>query len=279
MPKGLIWDSINYSCSYDSVFTILYHIWNENPNYWSDVLSKYSEYSSTLCQNFYNVLNKKVSFEVVRNIVRNQLYEHNNTHFPIGDNYTYISMVLEALMGNRECAKVVWQCNVCGYVRSRPEMIIGTITNFVQQNNNPENRQTTISSLLGINTKKKKCGKCNQNGLTSFSRTAVYVSEILELMLFDCQLINLAPELELNIKFENRIYYYRLCGLIYSGQGHFVSRIIDKHGLIWFHDGIETGSICIEERMIDMLSDLTWLLIKGQKKLIYAFYKLQRIQN
>lgn len=29
----LSWDNINWSCAYDSTFTMLYGIWNENPSY------------------------------------------------------------------------------------------------------------------------------------------------------------------------------------------------------------------------------------------------------
>ena len=31
VPLGLIWDHNNYSCAYDSLFTILYNIWTDSP--------------------------------------------------------------------------------------------------------------------------------------------------------------------------------------------------------------------------------------------------------
>src|ERR1700691_5872065 len=33
-PLGLLWDSQDYSCSYDSLFTILYNIWQDAPLTW-----------------------------------------------------------------------------------------------------------------------------------------------------------------------------------------------------------------------------------------------------
>ncbi|TFK79135.1 hypothetical protein K466DRAFT_506089 [Polyporus arcularius HHB13444] len=34
---------------------------------------------------------------------------------------------------------------------------------------------------------------------------------------------------------------YCLCGIVYHKPSHFVSRIIDKSGGIWYHDGIANG--------------------------------------
>ncbi|KAH8071792.1 hypothetical protein BXZ70DRAFT_903014 [Cristinia sonorae] len=40
---------------------------------------------------------------------------------------------------------------------------------------------------------------------------------------------------------------YVLKGLIYLGCEHFVCRVIDAQGKVWYNDGIETGRLCIEE--------------------------------
>ena len=45
----------------------------------------------------------------------------------------------------------------------------------------------------------------------------------------------------------NEIHQLRLVGLIYFGQKHFTSRIIDKDKHVWYHDGMITGSRCISE--------------------------------
>jgi hypothetical protein len=33
-PCGLIWNDNDYSCGYDALFTILFSLWTENPQYW-----------------------------------------------------------------------------------------------------------------------------------------------------------------------------------------------------------------------------------------------------
>jgi hypothetical protein len=34
-PAGLIWDGDNYSCAYDSLFTVLYEIWSNDTKVWT----------------------------------------------------------------------------------------------------------------------------------------------------------------------------------------------------------------------------------------------------
>lgn len=45
-------------------------------------------------------------------------------------------------------------------------------------------------------------------------------------------------------------YDYKLKGLIYHGDHHFSSRVIDESGGIWFHDGIHTKRTCDYEGSI-----------------------------
>jgi hypothetical protein len=43
---------------------------------------------------------------------------------------------------------------------------------------------------------------------------------------------------------------YRLAGIVYFGDMHFVARIIRQDGQIWFHDGITTQRNLIYEGSI-----------------------------
>lgn len=85
--KGMIWDSQNYSCSYDSLFTILWNMWMEDSQKF--ILSN----GYTQNMNFYFLidgyvkhLSSQVSLEQVRNLVRNHLYRENPAAFPFGQN-------------------------------------------------------------------------------------------------------------------------------------------------------------------------------------------------
>src|ERR1700732_1477750 len=60
-------------------------------------------------------------------------------------------------------------------------------------------------------------------------------------------------------------------GLIYHGNFHFTSRIIGTDGIVWYHDGITTGSTCENEGDFDKFSNETMLKCK-RKQLILVVY-------
>ncbi|KAJ7633729.1 hypothetical protein B0H17DRAFT_961649 [Mycena rosella] len=64
----------------------------------------------------------------------------------------------------------------------------------------------------------------------------------------------------------------KLRGVIYGGQGHFTSRIIDRAGNMWFHDGISTGRQCMSEGVLILTSDLMSLQSCGQKNAVAVVY-------
>ena len=59
------------------------------------------------------------------------------------------------------------------------------------------------------------------------------------------------------VNINGQIITYILSGVIYFGNYHFTSRIIDKSGLIWFHDGIATKNDVIYEGTITSNIDLS----------------------
>ncbi|KDR66409.1 hypothetical protein GALMADRAFT_1359834, partial [Galerina marginata CBS 339.88] len=82
---------------------------------------------------------------------------------------------------------------------------------------------------------------------------------------------------EIKLQTNDGLSTLTLCGIIYGGGAHFVSRIIDRSGTVWFHDGISTGSRCRKEQTVDLLSDLEWLSYYEDKRLLYCIYQSTRI--
>jgi len=60
-------------------------------------------------------------------------------------------------------------------------------------------------------------------------------------------------------------------GLIYHGDFHFTSRIIGTDGIVWYHDGMTTGSNCENDGCFDKFSSSN-LLNCRRKKLILVIY-------
>jgi len=68
-PIGLIWDSQDYSCAYDALFTILGDIWVFNPTMWTREFGLMSSFANKLGLGFQQVSLKQKYFEDARNSV------------------------------------------------------------------------------------------------------------------------------------------------------------------------------------------------------------------
>ncbi|KDR82311.1 hypothetical protein GALMADRAFT_58068 [Galerina marginata CBS 339.88] len=62
-----------------------------------------------------------------------------------------------------------------------------------------------------------------------------------------------------------------LRGIVYHGENHFSFKIILSEGKVWYHDGIETGKISIEDgNLLNMTSND--LKVYQDKNLVLAVY-------
>jgi len=66
-PQGLIWDGENYSCAYDSLMSILFSIWNKDPNIWNTRFKNMNRTMKVLSLRFSLVQEEKSTLEVARN--------------------------------------------------------------------------------------------------------------------------------------------------------------------------------------------------------------------
>jgi len=48
-PSGLIWDGNNYSCAYDSLFTVLYEIWSNDTKVWTRRFKEINQHHLSHC--------------------------------------------------------------------------------------------------------------------------------------------------------------------------------------------------------------------------------------
>jgi hypothetical protein len=64
-PLGLIWDEKDYSCAYDSLFTVLHHIWNEGQLTHKAYFENGTQWIRMLNSKFTSLSNKNCTFESV----------------------------------------------------------------------------------------------------------------------------------------------------------------------------------------------------------------------
>jgi len=215
-----------------------------------------------LCKKFANVIQGTLTFEGARDHVRFLLNDSDQLEFPMGKQGMAVTSLVGKLMGNTAFGSVISVCEVCGSVHSL--MLKGKHVLTLKQMEDVD-----VASLLGAHgSQKVACTVCSN--LNSVTRTA-YLDEIPTVIALEA---NAKPSVQFRLTHNSGAIAYRLRGLIYWGDFHFVSRIIDKSGQVWFHDGMTTGSSCQWEGMIDLSSDSEWMRKAGSKSLCYCVYAL-----
>src|ERR1700728_2169517 len=90
-------------------------------------------------------------------------------------------------------------------------------------------------------------------------------------LVFEINSTNIKVSRSVKFEHEGETVVLDVRGLIYHGDFHFTSCIIGTNGIVWYHDGITTGSSCESEGDFDKLSSRNLLKCKG-KKLILVVY-------
>ena len=90
-------------------------------------------------------------------------------------------------------------------------------------------------------------------------------------LIFEINSRNIKLNKTLKFEQEGETVVLDVRGLIYHGDFHFTSCIIGTDGIVWYHDGMTTGSSCENEGDFDKFSSRNLLKCKG-KKLILVVY-------
>ncbi|KAH8077055.1 hypothetical protein BXZ70DRAFT_1002954 [Cristinia sonorae] len=235
VPIGFKWS--NQSCAYDSLFTILYHVYVTSPEVWATYVSPQNNYLrlfEDLCK---EVQGGDMSMEKMRAQLRTVLNKSNFEYFPLNHVGTsidelcaeFLRMPSEYLLCKRGCKKQVYQSSWLGF----PQDWI------------------KVASCHKI---EQKCGMCSRK----IFRRLIF-SEEMPMFVF----VNVSP-----------VEVLVTPSLIYLGSEHFVCRVIDAQGKVWYNDGIETGRLCIEEGNF-VNADSTYFLKAKGKRLSTVIYMKQ----
>ena len=262
-PVGMIWDSHNYSCSYDSVFTILGDIWVYNPTMWTHEFNLMSSYANKLGIEYQKVSLKQINLENARNSIRSLLHHKNPIAFPYGTNGVDMGDLLLHMFTGKSIGKILYDCENCGISKTSASRVT-SLYSITRQ------RFSTIQEHLDATVNKTKKCECGHD----VTRTYKYNSSI-------CfWAISLAYESQ-NVKISKSITLYTdtdpvvlsIQGAIYYSGGHFVCCIISPTGEVWYHDGIETKRQCVcEGYLVDYTEDS--LRHQGSKICIGVIYAL-----
>jgi hypothetical protein len=269
VPLGLIWDSKDYSCAYDSLFTILYNIWTEAPTVWSGRFRNVTDCLSMLSDSFLLVKNGTIAIEGARDAMRRELNRLDSRESPMGAAFTCLAKLTSEMMGNNHDSGAIYlSCITCGY---KGNTLLHISEYFQLKDSGPlqdgSYQHGYISDCLALHlTEKQKvstfpCPRCpTSNSNTQHLLTlAISMNRLPYIM---CIMLNKScfqVNETLNYVHDEFDVIYRLKGIVYGDGNHFVARLFTKDCKIWYHDGMTTGSNCHFEGNLENLPDTEWL--------------------
>ncbi|KAJ7281249.1 hypothetical protein C8J57DRAFT_1056666, partial [Mycena rebaudengoi] len=267
---GLVWDNNNFSCAYDSFFTVLWSLWQEAPVVHTPALSELSSEMSVLVRGFDQVLRGLQSLESVRDDVRTLLHATSPRLFPMGHQYASVSDVAASMLSRHTYGSATVCCELCGY---QLEGVIGTFFLHLTMGCNVV---STVKSWLQSHLQKRVqyCPRClaedNINLRMLRTTTVDSVPPLLFLSIPSTSVYSLDPILD--IVSGSRPVRMSLRGVIYLGGNHFTARLISGNGDVRFHDGITTGRRTVYEGNLNNSDFICDLQKAGSMKAVAAVY-------
>ena len=240
-PVGMKWSE--NSCAYDSVFTILFNIWQHDHQRWSFVFEQLgNEFCTLLSQEFEKYHRKEASLEAGRDVIRRELGKVNRL-MRFGE-YTSIEQVCQTIFSTGETVyEVYYQCPS----HHRFQYYQGSSI-FIEASNSFTYRSTSqwmeTNSWQGTN-------RCHACGLRVSIETSFSIAPPLLALGFSRCDIEIDHSIKINV--HEDLHRYNLAGVVYfkSGESHFVSNIIMEDNQIWYYDGLVNGGQMVNIRPLD----------------------------
>jgi hypothetical protein len=248
VPLGTRWS--NNSCAYDAVFVILFNIWRENPiassTSWRTLESELLDLLITSFETHDSFpaslsgTSQHFSLEEIRDFMRRRLARI-STEFIFG-RYTSVQCIIERFFKTRYPVTISDLMCPNGHVvdRHRSPTSSCEIIVFAQPGTS---LQYCIDNFT--HSTASKCTTCD----TFLLRTTSFVQSP-PIILFDFGFGGCVPSLSSVVLIpcgETGRVRYNLRGIVYYKDQHFTSHFVTGTGMIWFHDGILTGSSLIYE--------------------------------
>lgn len=262
-PLGLEWDNQNWSCAYDSLFVILYDIWKENPEEWTNNFKNINGHMQDLAYKFQEVYEENVSLENIRDDIRKDLYNFDPNKFPMGRNSASVAEIgIALLQSTKENAISQVYCTECDHSCREYADQLGYYFNI--EKNKAASTQEWLNNLEVPCT--QKCNECFYN-LTH----QIDYKEVPEMLVLEYPYTNIKSSHKIKIKIQDEYKVLSLRGIIYHGNNHFCSRIISVDGTIWYNDDMTTGKNSIEDGHLSTMNYEELKTCNG-KILVLAIY-------
>lgn len=269
-PVGPVWDSQDWSCAYDALTFVLHSLWVSDRVKWSRILKTFSETLRCMVAGFEEMRGLDPEREVtdVRDMWRNVLRIDRSAAYPTGRQGADIMSLANDVLGYQfHGSRVEFVCDNCGYGDYRSAQFPATLGAFCSVRG-ANSIQDFVSMCLRVVV---SCPACTGDMPVAHRFSEVLCMEIVE-----------AGALDL----DDRIHVegwglYRLAGVVYFGDDHFISRSLTSDNKVYQQDGMEGGYSTYDGVLGESLSssDLGTCHGKNASLAIYAFADRVRLRD
>jgi PIF1-like helicase len=263
-PTGVRWDSVHYSCAYDTLFTILFSIWISDSDKWSNIFINTNTILSVLSDGFEKFISQIQLLEQARDTARQILHTTNTFLFPAGPTGMNITDLAEYVSKSHTIsASTSTQCSRCNI--SKIYNISSPLYLDLRRNDlniiSTDSISTIVNRLFNMLT--RKCNHCHTI-LSKIRKYNVYP---------DLFIVHLPlSEVEVSLNLEIETHKYNLKGVIYFGHAHYTARIIVDNN-VWYNDSISTGRDSVLQNTTDNMSNADWLRVYDRDAVLYIYSK------
>ena len=110
---GLTWDEVDYSCAYNSLFTVLYHIWIEIQSKHRAYFENGTQWIQMLNSKLTSLLNQNCTFKSVHDFIRSKLNHEKPLQYPYGKIYTNIDELVIDFTFKNSHTMLLLHCQNC----------------------------------------------------------------------------------------------------------------------------------------------------------------------
>ncbi|KAF5343722.1 hypothetical protein D9758_016521 [Tetrapyrgos nigripes] len=243
--QGMIWNAQDWSCPYDTIFTIILNLWQEDKEKWSQFFTQLNRFSEGLIANFVLTERNVQTLEDGRNIVRQLLHGIDPESFPYGQQGGHIDVLAHHMFGTLTYSTAELLCLTChllvpvhetfGQIILKSVMDIYPDRTWKSKFKRPCYIQDWVHDYMtgGLHSGGLACS-CEGN--PPLQSVITEASPLIYFNIFD-------PQMNLNQKLTipdatGAMIGFTLRAVTYMGGHHFTCRFITSNGSIHYHDGI-----------------------------------------
>ena len=296
---GVVWDGVNWSCAYDSVFMSFWSIYKKSPPGWRDMwMQQAPKWSGFLKKAFDSLItmaqNERISqaalsreFTAYRNAFRNLLSQVDPTRFKrFGPEeisvYQVLSHIFTSSIESQPHLDQVVVCNTCGGSANVhcSFALLGSIellTNYLDENDTAPRLPLDVAVTRYVQRAllephNVRCSMCSGQ-LEVQSLSVPNLMSWLWIEPDPDSPVSPSPHLVFDIPGQRRVY--TLEAIIYGGGRHFTARLSDQSGAWWKYDGMWSPNLLQPDRVEDEAD----LLENDGRVASYLLYSLANIQS